>query len=411
MPGADDFEELIRDLYASDPQGGGAPAGARAVDAAGSEPRDPEPGGPAHGNAASDDLQSGDRARFDRWLSLLAARGASDLLLVAGAPPAIRVDGRVTPLAEDPLDGRAIERAVIPALPSHARTRYRDTGIADASYRLAGIARFRINLHRERGRAAAAIRALPTAVPRLASLNLPPGVEQLSRLTRGLVLVGGPTGSGKSTTLAALVEEINRRDARHIVTIEDPIEYEHAHRQSIVEQVEIGIDAPDFPTALRAALRQAPDVIVVGEMRDPETMRIALSAAETGHLVLSSVHTTDVASTVSRVADSFPLERQNTIRQELSMALAAMLTQQLLQKTGGGRVPAAELLMVGYGARQHVRKNALQHLHQEITITRKQGSITLEESLARLVREGLVDYGEAQPRAAHPEEFERALSS
>ena len=223
------------------------------------------------------------------------------------------------------------------------------------------------------------------------------------------MLVGGPTGSGKSTTLAAIVDEINRREARHVVTIEDPMEYEHAHRQSLVEQVEIGIDAPDFPTALRAALRQAPDVIVVGEMRDPETMRIALSAAETGHLVLSSVHTTDVASTVSRVADSFPLERQNTIRQELSMGLAAMMTQQLLPRTGGGRVPAAELLMVGYGARQHIRKNALQHLHQEITITRKHGSITLEESLAGLVRAGLVDYREAQPRAGHPEEFERAL--
>jgi twitching motility protein PilT len=176
-----------------------------------------------------------------------------------------------------------------------------------------------------------------------------------------------------------------------------------------VEQVEIGIDAPDFPTALRAALRQAPDVIVVGEMRDPETMRIALAASETGHLVLSSVHTTDAASTVSRVADSFPLERQGTIRQELSMGLAALLTQQLLPKTGGGRVPAAELLMIGYGARQHIRKNALQHLHQEITITRKQGSITLEESLARLVRDGLVDYREAQARAGHPEELERAL--
>ena len=185
------------------------------------------------------------------------------------------------------------------------------------------------------------------------------------------MLIGGPTGSGKSTTLAALVEEINRRDHRHIVTIEDPIEYEHVHHGCIVEQVEIGMDAPDFPTALRAALRQAPDVIVVGEMRDPETMRIALSAAETGHLVLSTVHTTDVASTISRIADSFPPERQNTIRQELAMALAAVLTQTLLPKVGGGLVPAAELLMVGYGARQHIRRNALQHLHQEITITRK----------------------------------------
>jgi twitching motility protein PilT len=228
-------------------------------------------------------------------------------------------------------------------------------------------------------------------------------------LPRGLVLVGGPTGSGKTTTLAALVEEINRRDARHVVTIEDPVEYEHAHYGSIIEQVEIGVDAPDFPTALRAAVRQAPDVLVVGEMRDPETMRIALAAAETGHLVLSTVHTTDVASTVSRVADSFPAERQNTIRQELAMALAAVLTQTLLPRTGGGLVPAAELLMVGYGARQHIRKNALQHLHQEITITRKHGSFTLEESLARLVRDGLVEWRDAHGRAAHVEEFEQLV--
>src|SRR4029077_6901020 len=204
-------------------------------------------------------------------------------------------------------------------LASHARAQYRDGGIADASHRVRGLGRFRINLHRERGRAAATVRALPAQPPRLATLGLPPGAEALTRLPRGLVLVGGPTGSGKTTTLAALVEEINRRDARHIVTIEDPVEYEHPHRSSLVEQIEIGVDAPDFPTALRAAMRQAPDVIVVGEMRDPETMRIALAAAETGHLVFSTVHTSDVASTVSRVADSSPPERQNSIRQELSM--------------------------------------------------------------------------------------------
>jgi twitching motility protein PilT len=247
-------------------------------------------------------------------------------------------------------------------------------------------------------------------VPRLASLGLPPTVEVLTHLVRGLVLLGGPTGSGKTTTLAAIVEEINRRDARHIVTIEDPIEYEHTHHASVVEQVEIGVDAPDFPTALRASLRQAPDVIVVGEMRDPETMRIALAAAETGHLVLSTVHTTDAASTVARIADSFPDERQNTIRQELSMALAAVMTQTLLPKIGGGIVPAAELLMVGYGARQHIRRNALQHLHQETTITRKVGSITFEESLASLVKQGLVEKREAMARAIHPEELEQLLS-
>jgi twitching motility protein PilT len=382
----EDLEALLRELHADAPPSSAATRIAPASGAAGTE-----------------------RARLDGWLGELAARRASDLLLVAGAAPAIRVDGRVMPLGGAPLDGPTIEAAVLEALPPHAAARYREAGIADASYRLVNVGRFRINLHRERGRAAAAIRALPSDVPRLASLHLPPGVEALSRLTRGLVLVGGPTGSGKSTTLAALVDEINRRDERHVILIEDPTEYEHAHRRSLVEHIEIGVDAPDFPTALRAALRQAPDVIVVGEMRDPETMRIALAAAETGHLVLSSVHTTDVASSISRIADSFPPERQNTIRQELSMALSAVMTQMLLPRVGGGRVPAAELLIVGYGARQHIRKDALQHLHQEITITRRQGSVALEDSLARLVRDRLVDHKDALARAAHPEEFERAV--
>ncbi|MBI3401724.1 MAG: Flp pilus assembly complex ATPase component TadA [Acidobacteria bacterium] len=292
----------------------------------------------------------------------------------------------------------------------HARAEHRITFFAFAlSFVLAGQFWMQHHVLFHRGRVAAAIRRLPTAVPRLASLNLPPTVEALTRLPRGLVLLGGPTGSGKTTTLAALVNEINHRDARHIITIEDPIEYEHVHRKCLIEQIEIGIDAPDFPTALRAALRQAPDVIVVGEMRDPETMQIAVAAGETGHLVFSSVHTSDVATTVARIADSFPLERQHTIRQELAMALAGVLTQTLMPKTGGGLIPAAELLLVSYGARQHVRKNALQHLHQEITITRKHGSFTLEESLAELVKRDLVDRKDALTRAVHPEELERLL--
>ena len=374
----DDIDQLIAELHASGGASGGGPA-------------------------------LGDTSRLERWLRILAAAGGSDLLLVAGAPPSIRVEGRVRPLAEGPLDGGDIEESVLPALAPHARRIYLEAQIADGSFRVQGLGRFRINLHRERGRAAAALRALPSRVPRLSTLGLPASVELLSHLPRGLVLIGGPTGSGKTTTLAAIVDEISRRDARHVVTIEDPIEYEHQHHTGVVEQVEIGVDAPDFPTALRASLRQAPDVIVVGEMRDPETMRIALAAAETGHLVLSTVHTTDAASTVARIADSFPDERQNTIRQELSMALAAVMTQTLLPKVGGGLVPAAELLMVSYGARQHIRKNALQHMHQEMTITRKLGSFTLEESLAQLVRQGLVDRQTALARAAHVDELEQLL--
>ena len=335
--------------------------------------------------------------RLDRWLAGLVNRRGSDLLLVEGAPPCIRVDAEVRKISSSILDGAEIEEAVLPALSSHALDRFRETGIADSSYRIEGLGRFRINLHRERSRAAAAIRALPNKVPSLRELHLPPTVENLARIPRGLVLLGGAAGSGKSTTMAALINEINHREARHIVIIEDPIEYEHQHIRSVIEQVEIGTDAPDFPTALRAALRQAPDIIVVGEMRDPETMRIAVAAAETGHLVLSTLHTVDVASTISRISDSFPLERQNSIRQELAMALAAVHTQILLPRKGGGRIPAAELLMVGYGARHHVRKNALQHLHQEIPLTKKKGSFTLEESLVHLIHSNQIDR-EVSPR-------------
>ena len=351
------------------------------------------------------------REPLDRWLAELIRRGGSDLLLVADMPPSIKFEGRVQCLSDPPLRGEDIERAVLPTLAEYACEEYKRRGVADCSYRNPDLGRFRINLHRERGRSAAAVRALPAKTPTLEQLRLPPSTEQLSRLSSGLVIVGGPTGSGKTTTLAALVNLINQSQARHIVTIEDPIEYEHTHLQSVVEQVEIGVDAVDFPAALRAALRQAADVIVLGEMRDPETARIAVSAAETGHLVFSTLHTSDVALTISRIADSFPNERQNTIRQELAMALAAVLTQSLLPSRLGGRVPATELLMMGYGARQHIRRNALQHLHQEITITRKAGSFTLEESLSQLVQQGHISREDARLCARHPDDLETILKS
>jgi len=352
-----------------------------------------------------------DSGQLDSWLQELVSRNGSDLLLVAQASASMRVEGSLVAIGNDPLSHEKIEAAVLPALAPHARQEYEQNHVADSSYRIEGRGRFRINLHRERGRAAATVRALPSKIPTLDELRLPPGIAALAKLQRGLVIIGGATGSGKTTTLAALVNEINRRDARHIVTIEDPIEYEHSHGLSIIEQVEIGIDAPDFPIALRAALRQAPDVIVVGEMRDPETARIALSAAETGHLVFTTLHTTDAASTVSRIADSFPQERQHSVRAEMAMALAAMLTQTLIPRRNGGRVPAVELLMVGYGARQHIRKNALQHLQQEITISRKQGSFTLEESLAQLVFQNELGREDALVRALHPEDLDTMLKA
>ncbi|HXM11511.1 MAG TPA: PilT/PilU family type 4a pilus ATPase [Terriglobales bacterium] len=343
------------------------------------------------------------------FLQELLQRGGSDLLLVHGVAASIRKNGEVQKIGDAPLHGSDIESLVQPVLTPVGEAQYRNTQIADCSYRIAGLGRFRINLHHERGHAAATIRALPVKVPSLGELGLPVEVGHLASLRRGLVLIGGAAGAGKSTTLAAVVNEINQRDARHIVTIEDPVEYEHEHLRSVIEQVEVGTDAPDFPTALRAALRQAPDVLVVGEMRDPESMAIAVSAAETGHLVLSTLHTTDVASAISRISDSFPVERQSTIRQELAMAISAVLTQTLLPSRKCGRIPAVELLIVGYGARQHIRHNALQHLNQEITMTKGKGSIALEESLSRLVRNGHLDREEAVEFAVHPDELKSRL--
>jgi twitching motility protein PilT len=348
----------------------------------------------------------GTHRSLETWLRRLRELQGSDLLLVAGAPPVVRASGQLLATSELVLGNDDIVSAVTPAVPFRLQDVYKQGVAIDLAFTVRGLGRFRMNFHRERGRAAAAIRALPLQIPPLADLRFTHDISMLSTLPRGLVLVGGPTGSGKTTTVASLVADINNRDARHIVTVEDPIEYEHIHQRSIVEQIEIGADAPDFPTALRAALRQAPDVIVVGEMRDPETTRIALAAAETGHLVFATVHATDASAALARIADGFPAERQNAVRQQLAMALSAVLTQTLIPTLSGALVPAAELLMVSYGARQHIRKNALQHLHQEITITRKAGSFSFEESLARLVEQGAIDRYEARIRAPHPEELD-----
>ena len=351
-----------------------------------------------------------DSGRLQRWLERLLEADGSDLFLVAGSPAALRVNGRVMPIDANPLTAEEIEDIILPCLSEREREAWRRTHSVDLSLRTSSRRRFRVNVHRERGRPAVAVRALPSEVPRLAELGFSHPIEVLTRLARGLVLVCGPTGSGKTTTLAALVAEINRRERYHIITIEDPIEYEHRHEQSVVEQQEVGTDVIDFSSALRAALRQSPDVIVVGEMRDPETMRLALAAAETGHLVLTTLHATDPAAAVGRIVDGFPAERQGTVRQELAMALAAILVQGLLPRAqGSGRVPYAELLLASLGARQHIRKNQLQHLTQEITITRKLGSFSLEESLARLTETGIVERSAALLRAAYPEELEKLL--
>jgi twitching motility protein PilT len=355
---------------------------------------------------------------IEQLLIEMAQRGASDLLIVAGAPPIFRIAGRLTRTADAALSHDDIHTLFGTMLTSRLRAKMDDEGAADFSLRLSRAAseddrrawRFRVNVHRQRGTLAAAIRALPTAVPTLQELKLPPSLAELVKPTRGLVLVCGPTGSGKSTTLAALIGEINRSEARHIITIEDPIEYEHRNGQSIVEQVEVGRDAPTFAAALRAALRQDPDVILVGEMRDLETVATALTAAETGHLILSTLHTSDATQAIHRIVDVFPPQQQTQIKQQLALSLNAIVVQQLIPRAdNSGRSVAVEVLLASYAVRNHIRSDKLQNLPTEITLGKRQGMISLEDSLTQLVKDGAITAEDARVRSSRPDEFDSLL--
>ncbi len=361
--------------------------------------------------------QSSDPTALERLLIEAAQRGASDLLLVAGVPPVFRVAGRLT-RSGDALGGEDVQSLLAPVVTARLREKLENDGAADFTLRLARAAsdddrrawRFRVNVHRQRGTMAAAIRALPTEIPTLQQLRLPPSLAELVKPTRGLVLVCGPTGSGKSSTLAALVGELNRTDARHIITIEDPIEYEHRNGTSIIEQIEVGRDTPSFAGALRAALRQDPDVILVGEMRDLETVSTALTAAETGHLILSTLHTSDAAQAIHRIIDVFPPTQQAQVRQQLAISLNAIVVQHLLPRSDNkGRAVAVEVLLNNNAVRNHIRNEKLQQLASEITLGRRQGMISLEESLAQLVRDGLITADDARVRSSRPDELESFL--
>ena len=355
---------------------------------------------------------------LERLLIEMAQRGASDLLLTAGSPPVFRVGGRLVRADAQHLDADDLQGLLGGFVTGRLRERIERDGSADFSLRLARQTgeddrrawRFRVNVHRQRGTYASAIRALPSEVPTLAQIHLPATLAELVKPTRGLVLVCGPTGSGKSTTLAALLGEINRTEARHIITIEDPIEYEHRNGQALVEQIEIGRDAPSFAAALRAALRQDPDVILVGEMRDLETVSIALTAAETGHLILSTLHTSDATSAINRIIDVFPPTQQPQIRQQLAFSLNAIVSQALLPRADGrGRAVAVEVLLNNQAVRNHIRNDKLQNLVSELTLGRRAGMIALEDSLARLVQQGVISLDDARARSSRLDELESLL--
>ncbi|MCK4659091.1 MAG: PilT/PilU family type 4a pilus ATPase [Phycisphaerae bacterium] len=349
----------------------------------------------------------------DRILSLLIAAkqaGASDLLLVAGAAPSIYVNTRMETLGDQPLSAVDLQDMVTEFLSAKQRERLNHRRDLDFSIGHRQVGRCRINIHYQRRSLAVAVRFISSDIPELDQLHLPPRLAELANLPRGLVLITGPTGSGKSTTLAALIQRINRRRRAHVITMEDPIEFAFRNEQSIIEQREIGDDSPSFSEALRHVVRQRPDVILVGEMRDLETIAAALTAAETGHLVLASLHTNTAAHTVQRVVDVFDSQAQQQVRVQLAAALKAIACQVLFpNERDGGMIPAVELMIVTPAIARAVRDNNTHLIDSMIETGGQQGMQTLDAAIAKLVREGLISRGSALTKAADPERLERLL--
>jgi twitching motility protein PilT len=347
---------------------------------------------------------------IDPFLRALWERGATDLLVTAGSPPHMRVDGSLTPVpGVAPLTGDDTEHLVTSLLGSEVSDRFETEREVDLSFSWGEHARFRANAFHQRGHVSLALRLIPFKIPSFAELGLPDIVDRLVNLPQGLILVTGPTGSGKSTSLASMIDVINERRACHIISIEDPIEYVHQNKNSAVDQREVGIDTDSFARALRAAFREDPDVLLVGEMRDNETIQATLTLAETGHLVFATLHTNDAAQTVDRIVDVFPAEQQAQIRTQLSGTLEAIMSQRLIPRLGGGRVAAFELLMATYAVRNIIRDGRTNQLRNVIATQSQEGMQTLEMSLSALVAEGLVTHEEAVKHTLHPNEV-RAVS-
>jgi twitching motility protein PilT len=362
-------------------------------------------------NRSTTATKTGEHASIDRLLALAVQRGASDVILVAGSAIALRVKGSLTPAAGKPLSAEELRSLLLPLLTTHQSDELEANKSLDFCFVRAPIGRFRANLHYQRGTLAASIRLLPAQIPTLESLHLPAALAQLTERRQGLVLLTGPTGCGKTSTLAALLDLINARRRDHIITIEDPVEYQHANRSSIVEQIEVGHDTPSFAQAVRAVLRQDPDVILVGEMRDSETMTAALTAAETGHLVLSSLHTNDTSQTISRILDIFPAGHQSQIRQQLSLALLAIVTQQLVPAAdNASRYPAVEILMATSAIRNLIRTAQDHQIRSHISTGRAEGMMTMEQSLAELVGLGRIQRDTAFSHCYNAHELRQYLN-
>ncbi|TIC78943.1 type IV pilus twitching motility protein PilT [Nocardioides sp. GY 10127] len=363
----------------------------------------PRPAAPAPGKSLD----------LDALLDAVVERGGSDLHLTVGVPPTVRVRGEMVPLpGYAPLDEDELQEAVYAILTEKQRRTLEEDRELDLAHAVPGRARFRVNVFWQRGAVAAVLRLIPWEIKTVAELGLPQVVSGLSDLKRGLVLVTGPTGSGKSTTLAAIVDQVNRTRAGHIVTIEDPIEFLHEHRSCVVNQREVGGDTRGFRQALRQALRQDPDVILVGELRDLETISVALTAAETGHLVLATLHTSSAQDTVSRVVDVFPAEQQQQIRTQLAAALQAVVCQALVPTTDGkGRVAALEVMICTSGVRAMIRENKLPQIPGALQAGVAHGMQTLDGHLADLVKQGRITRDAALEHAVHKDDLLALIAS
>ncbi len=338
-------------------------------------------------------------------------KGASDIHITVGTHPRARIDGQLRSLEKFPvLTPDTTKKLIFEVMKERYRKELEENGQVDFSFGVPGVGRFRVNAFYQRGTVAAVFRSLPARIPHYKELGLPERILDLCHKSMGLVLVTGPTGSGKSTTLAAMIDYILENFYHHIITIEDPIEYLFKHKKGIVNQREIGTDAPNFNQALRAALREDPDVIMVGEMRDTETIETALRAAETGHLVFGTLHTNTAISTINRIVDVFPPEKQDQIRIQLSFTLAGVISQRLVPKIGKGRVLAYELLIPNKAIRNLIRENKLQQVYALMQSGQAQtGMQTMNQSLAKLYKEGLITLDNAVRYSPDPVELAKLL--
>lgn len=344
-------------------------------------------------------------------LDNLLALGGSDLLISLGSTPRIRRDGRLEPLDGSPLTAEVIEEMVRGLLDEAQWRELADRRHVDFALTWRGRVRIRGNAYFQRGTLAAAFRLLPLDIPTFEELGVPESVYKLVDRHQGLILVTGATGAGKSTTQAAMIDFINRNRPCHIVTVEDPIEYVHEHRQAIVDQRQVGIDTPSFVDALRAVFREDPDVVLIGEMRDLETMASALSIAETGHLVLATLHTNDASQAVDRILDAFPPGQAQQARIQLSSCLAGVIYQQLLPAVGGGRVAAFEILIANSAVRSLIKEGKTNQLRNVMQTSLREGSQTLERSLNQLLHSGLVTERDAIARSLYPQEIDARLTA